>query len=397
MSVVRGISERKEMEAALKQERDMLEAVTQNIGAGLILISKDYHTLWANEFIRRYKGDVEGKLCYATLNTLDATCPDCGVKKVFEDGAIMDSHEYASTDIKGNPYWVELIATPIKDKDGNVISALELAVDITEKKRMQSELAEYSQKLEKLVEQRTEQLKQAQVKLLKSERLAAVGELAAMVGHDLRNPLQAIENATYYLKNVCACMPSSAIPPKAKEMLQVIGDSVNYADKIVRDLSDFSATKKPLLKRIDINMLVKETVSQAGAPRNVKINTGLSQRLEIEADEDQIKRVFLNLIANGIQAMENGGTLTGSTRKAEGFVEISFKDTGVGIPQDNMDKIFSPFFTTKAKGMGMGLAICKKFVESHGGTIHVESEVGKGTTFTVKLPIRHETEVKNIA
>jgi PAS domain S-box-containing protein len=391
------ITERKKMEDELKQERDKLEAVTENIGAGLIIISKDYHTLWANEFIRRYKGDAEGKLCYATLNTLDNVCPDCGVKKVFENGATIDAHEYSSTDINGKPYWVELIATPIKDKDGNVIAALELAVDITEKKRMQSELAEYSQNLEKLVAKRTEELEQTQAKLVKSERLAAIGELAAMVGHDLRNPLQAIDNATYYLKNECARMSSSAIPPKAKEMLHVIGDSVNYADKIVRDLSDFSATKKPSLKRIDINMLVKETLSQAEAPRNVEINTELSQLPEIEVDEDQMKRVFLNLIANGIQAMENGGTLTVSTRKAEGFVEISFKDTGVGIPQDNMDKMFSPFFTTKATGMGVGLAICKKIVESHDGTIHVESEVGKRTTFTIKLPIRHETEVENVA
>ena len=247
------------------------------------------------------------------------------------------------------------------------------------------------------VKKRTEQLAEAQAQLVRSERLAAIGELAAMVGHDLRNPLQAIENATYYLKNECARMPSSAVPQKAKEMLQVIGDSVNYADNIVKDLHDFSATKKPLLKRTDINMLVKETLSQAEAPRNVEINTELSQLPEIKVDEDQMKRVFLNFITNGIQAMENGGTLTVTTKQTEGFVVINFKDTGVGISKENMGKLFSPLFTTKAKGMGMGLAICKKFIKSHGGSIEVESEVGKGSTFTVKLPIRHETEVENVA
>jgi PAS domain S-box-containing protein len=391
------ITERKKMEAAIKQERDMLEAVTENIGAGLTIISKEYRVLWANKVLRQNFGDAEHKPCYSMYHAGDTICPECGVRKVLEDGVTYDAHEFSVKDDKGNTQWIENIVTPIKNKDGTVIAALELGVTITERKLMQNKLAEYSQNLEKLVEERTEQLKQTQAKLAKTEWLAAIGELAAMVGHDLRNPLQAIDNATYYLKNECARMSSSAIPPKAKEMLHVIDDSVNYADKIVRDLSDFSATKKPSLKRIDINMLVKETLPQVEAPRNVEINTELSQLPEIEVDEDQIKRVFLNLIANGIQAMENGGTLTVSTRKAEDFVEISFKDTGVGIPQDNMDKMFSPFFTTKATGMGVGLAICKKIVESHDGTIHLENEVGKGTTFTVKLPIRHETEVENVA
>jgi len=225
---------------------------------------------------------------------------------------------------------------------------------------------------------------------LKLEKLETIGELATMVGHDLRNPLQSIENATYYLKSACACMPSSAIPPKAKEMLQVIDDSVKYADKIVRDLHEFSATKKPLLKKTDINMLVKETLSQAAAPENVELLAELGPLSEIEVDRDQIKRVFMNLAVNGIQAMENGGRLTVSTKKIGGFVEISFKDTGVGISKENMEKLFTPLFTTKAKGMGMGLSICKRFVENHGGSIEVESEVGKGTTFTVKLPIPQE-------
>ena len=396
LEVIRDVSEVKRMEAAIKQERDMLEAVTDNIGAGLIIISKEYRTLWANGFIKRYKGDVEGKLCFATLNTLDTVCPDCGVKKVFENGVAMDTHEYSSIDINGRPYAVELIATPIKDKDGNVTAALELAVDITEKKEMQTELAEYSQKLEELVEKRTEQLKQTQAKLVKSERLAAIGESAAMVGHDLRNPLQATKNATYHLKTICSCMPSSAIPPKAKEMLQVISDSVDYADKIVRDLHDLSTSQNPLFRKFDINMLVKETLLQIEVPKNVKINTDLNRLPEIEADRDQMKRVFINLITNGMQAMENGGTLTVSTWNKEASVAMTFKDTGVGIPPDNMEKIFRPFFTTKAKGMGVGLAICKKFVESHGGKIDVESVVGMGTTFTVILPVSDGVEVENV-
>jgi len=109
---------------------------------------------------------------------------------------------------------------------------------------------------------------------------------------------------------------------------------------------------------------------------------------EILADKDMIRRVFLNSAVNGIQAMENGGRLKVSSKKKNGFVEVVFKDTGVGIPKESMEKLFTPFFTTKAKGMGMGLAICKKFVESHGGSIEIESEEGIGSTLTIKLPIQ---------
>jgi len=223
------------------------------------------------------------------------------------------------------------------------------------------------------------------------EKLVAIGELATMVGHDLRNPLQSIENATFVLTNdmsQCASTHPLSIPQKAMEMLQIINDSVNYADKVIRDLQDFSATRKPILEETNISTIVKETLSQVETPENVKLITELRHLPWIKADEDMIKRVFMNLATNGIQAMKKGGNLKVSTKKTRDFIEVSFEDTGVGIPKENMEKIFIPFFTTKAKGMGMGLPICKKFVEAHGGNIEVESKEGRGSTFTVKLPIQ---------
>lgn len=151
-----------------------------------------------------------------------------------------------------------------------------------------------------------ESLEQSQERILKSERLVAIGEIASMVGHDLRNPLQSIENATYYLKNDWTHLPPSVpIPQRAMEMLQVISDSVNYADKIMRDLQDFSATKTPTLEKTDINELVEATLSQVETPENVQLRTDLDHLPEIMVDKNQMKRVFLNLITNGIQAMEN--------------------------------------------------------------------------------------------
>lgn len=142
VSVERDVTERKKTEDALLQDRDMLEALTQSIGAGFVIISKDYHILYANNFIREYKGESVGKLCYATLNTLEAPCLDCGVAKIYAGKTEVDSHEYFSTKLDGQPYWVEIIASPIKDKDRNIIAASEIVVDITEKKQREKDLRE---------------------------------------------------------------------------------------------------------------------------------------------------------------------------------------------------------------------------------------------------------------
>ncbi len=201
LSIVRDITEWKAIEEALRRERDMLEDITKNIGAGLVIIDKNYRVLWANNFLKRLDSDIKNKTCYSTFNTLDMVCPGCGPKKIFE-GQPFDSREYFNKTLsdKDLPCWFELIATPIKDANGKVIAALELTVDITERKRLQHKLSEYSQKLEELVQKRTEQLKKTQAELVKSERLAAIGELAGMVGHDLRNPLTGIKNSAYFMK-----------------------------------------------------------------------------------------------------------------------------------------------------------------------------------------------------
>ena len=389
LALVADVTEDKRMQKELKQEHFRLEAIANSIGAGFVIISPDYRILWANRFMREYKGNVDGKLCYATLNTLDAPCPDCGVKKVFEEGVSWDAHEYFSTDIKGNPYWVELIATPIKDADGKVETAIEVAVDITEKKNLQNKLAQYSQKLEKLVEERTKQLEEAQLRFVRSERLAAIGELAGMVGHDLRNPLTGIKNSAYYLKKKGAEISEA----QAKEMLETIDKCVDYSNKIVNDLLDYSREIRLELQETSPRNLLSEVLDMVQVPEKVEILNHLPNEPPLKVDPDKIKRVFINLIKNAIDAMPNGGKITIDSKEVNGSLEISFADTGTGISDVVLPKLFSPLFTTKAQGMGFGLAICKRIIEAHGETITVKTAKGKGTTFTITLPIELKPEI----
>jgi PAS domain S-box-containing protein len=383
--ITRDITEQKKIENELKLERDKLEAVTENIGAGLVIISKDYHVLWANDFIKRCKGDAEGKLCFATLNNLDAPCPDCGVTKVFEKGANIDAHEYCSTTIDGKPYGVEIIATPIKDKDGTVLAALELSVDITEKKRLQSELAKYSQKLEQLVAKRTEELVQTQAKLVKAEKLAAIGELAGMVGHDLRNPLTGIKGATYYLKTKYAAEMGAT----GKEMLETIDKAIDHSNKIINDLLEYSSKLSLEFTETTPKLLLKNALSLIEVPERIQIIDATKGKPKIKADIGNMSKVFANIITNAIDAMPGAGTLTVASKTEKDNVKIVFKDTGTGMTEETLSKLKLgfPLFTTKAKGMGFGLPICKRIVEAHGGKISLKSKLGKGTTVAITIPV----------
>jgi PAS domain S-box-containing protein len=388
LGIIGDVSERKKMENELKQERDMLESVTENIGAGLTVISKDYRILWANKLLKQTFDGVKQEPCYSTYHKRDTICPDCGVKKVFESNATFDAHEFAFTDDKGNTQWIELIVTPIKDRDGTVVAALELAVNITERKIMQNKLAEYSQKLEKLVEKRTEQLKQTQAKLVKSERLATIGELAAMVGHDLRNPLTGIMGAAYYLK----AKHGTEVGVKGKEMLEIIENAINYSNKIINDLLEYSQDLKLKLTATNPKAMLQSALSLIEVSEKIQIIDATEDKPTVEADTEKIRRGFVNIIQNAIDAMPEGGTLTIKSRKVKGKLEIVFKDTGTGMSEETLSKLKKgvPLFTTKAKGMGLGLPICRRLVEAHGGKLSVKSMAGKGTTVTVTIPVKPE-------
>src|SRR3972149_3283822 len=390
LEIIRDVSERRKMEDDLRRERDKLEAVTENIGAGLTIVSKDYRILWANKFLRQIFGNVEQKTCYSTFHNMDKFWPNCGAKKVF-DGATTDTHEFIFKDDRGNTQWIELTATPIKDKDGTVVAASELAVAITERKLMQNKLAEYSQSLEKLIEERTEELKQTQAKLVKSERLATIGELAAMVGHDLRNPLTGIKGATYYLKTKYGV----EIDAKGNEMLRIIDLCIDYSNKIIDDLLEYSREMTLDLTETNPKRLLRHSMSMLKIPRNIQVTNAVEAEPKIIADKAKLNRVFVNIIKNAFDAMPNGGTLTITSKAAEDNVVIAFTDTGLGMLEETLSKLGSPLFTTKAKGMGFGLSICKRIVEAHDGKISVESTIGKGTAVTVTIPVNPKAPTEN--
>jgi PAS domain S-box-containing protein len=391
LSIVRDITERKAMEDSLKQERDMLESMAASIDAGLAIISRDYRVLWVNQRLKQmgYSESIEGRHCYSAF-TGDSKeiCVDCGVKKIFENHQDVDRHDCFVKN-GDRERWIEVIATPVKDKDDKVVAALELSIDITERKDLQNKLSEYSQRLEDLVQQRTRQLKKTQEELVRSERLAAIGELAGMIGHDLRNPLTGIKNSAYYLKK----KGNSISQQQTQEMLETIDKCVDYSNKIINDLLDYSRDIHLELKTISLKNLLDDSLGLLSVPEKINILNMLSDESFVTIDADKIKRVFTNLVKNAVDAMPSGGEIKVIGNQVDDYIEVSFLDTGPGIPDSILPRLFSPLFTTKAQGMGFGLAICKRIIEAHDGTIAVRTVTGHGTTFTLTLPIELRTEV----
>ncbi|WGM88871.1 MAG: ATP-binding protein [Candidatus Bathyarchaeum tardum] len=244
----------------------------------------------------------------------------------------------------------------------------------------------YNEYLEELIELKSDELQEVRDRLIEAERLSAIGRTTAMVGHDLRNPLQAIVNTIHLARMKLELIPPQIEKQDLEQIYDKIEGQVLYMDKIVTDLQDFS--RKINLKKVPINVqkLIDEVLSSISIPGtiNVSVDTKNESPLAL-ADYSSMKRVFDNLVRNAIQAMPDGGNLKIGTKSSDKEITVIVEDTGVGIPEDYISKIFEPFFTTKAQGQGLGLSICKKFVEANGGSIEVESTEGKGTIFTVKL------------
>jgi signal transduction histidine kinase len=234
-----------------------------------------------------------------------------------------------------------------------------------------------------------EELKETQEQLIRSEKLAAIGKLAGGVGHELRNPLGAIKNAVYYIKGKLSNSELVKREPRILEFLEIMEDEISSSNKIISDLLNFSRVAKPAVSPTKIRKVMEDALSYLTVPENVKVINKLNANLpEVEIDSDQIRQVFLNIATNAIQAMPEGGKLTIDAKKEDRFLEVAISDTGDGISEDAIRKIFDPLFTTRAKGIGLGLAVCKSIIERHGGAVEVESKVGEGATFTVKLPLK---------
>jgi len=247
----------------------------------------------------------------------------------------------------------------------------------------------YLEYLEEIVKSRTSQLKQIRKQLLEAERMAAIGEAATMIGHDIRNPLQVIFNALYLaMKKIDMMHVSLEEKNQLKNLLETIHMQADYINKMILDLQDFTGEVTPGIIELDLHELLNETLSLITIPEKIDVIINVEKDFpKISGDPILMKRVLINLIKNAIEAIpEEGKIRIYATVKGDNAI-IEVEDTGIGIPKERINEIFRPFFTTKPKGLGLGLAVCKKLIEAQGGKISVKSKIGKGTKFFILIPI----------
>lgn len=376
------ITERKIAERNLIAEMDKLEIVTQNAGVGLAVISTEYETIWANKVIYDIFGDVIGKSCHVVYNQNDDICENCGVREILAKDREFVSFEQKGKDADGNTIWSEIIATPIKDEDGNVTSVLEVVLPVTERKQLEDQLRQ-SQKMESIV------------------------TITGGVAHDFNNILGIIiGNTELALDDVPEWNP-------AYGNLREIKAAGLRASGIVKQLLNFSRRTDHKLDSIDIIPVIKKSLAllRPTIPATIDIQEELPDTaLTVFADPDQINQILSNLYLNATQAMEDTGGLLQVTvdtvvadetavfkssdlKAGETYIKIVVADTGPGITPEIADRIFDPYFTTRdvGKGSGMGLAIVHGLVNNHKGHVTVDSKPGKGSVFTILLPLTGQT------
>ncbi|MBT2757065.1 PAS domain S-box protein [Mesobacillus foraminis] len=260
----------------------------------------------------------------------------------------------------GSFYWVSTTIVPFLNENGKPYQYLAMRSDITERKQ-------------------TEEL------LHRQDKLAAVGQLAAGVAHEIRNPLTSMKGYAEFLQ-------LDEEDPQRREFLDIILDEINRVNNIVEEFMVLAKPKTVELEEKNIVPILRNIVSLLefeARKRRVKLHFDANNDIvQIECDENRLKQVFLNFIKNGIEAMPDGGDLYVSAVVENNNVEISIKDTGVGIPPEKLQKIGEPFYTTKKEGTGLGLMVSFKIIESHNGKVYIESEQNKGTTFRILLPAK---------
>ncbi|MDF1514218.1 MAG: ATP-binding protein [Anaerolineae bacterium] len=386
------ISERELVETSLAEERNLLRTVIDNI--------PDYI----------YAKDTESRFIISNITSAQAagmgTPEELLGKSDFEIFPQELAEQYYADDQdiirSGEPQinqveplldhridklvWVAATKIPLRDRRGEIVGLVGISRDITKQKEAEELQKVYAEDLEKKVEVRTTELREVQEQMLRREKLAALGQLAGSVSHELRNPLGVVKNAVYLL-NMVLENPGAEI----RKVLETLNEEVETMEKIVSDLLEFARTRSSTRHILNVNAVLKETLSriQLLDPSFIEVVLQLGENLsDILADPTQLGQVFGNLIQNGFQAMPSGGCLVIRTfMESPEWVGISITDTGVGISEANMAKLFEPLFTTKARGIGLGMVVVKTLVVEHGGMIEVESSEGQGSTFTVKLPV----------
>lgn len=353
----------RQAQADIFKSKRQLQAIFDGITDGLIIVDRDFTIVAVNKAEAAFLGsepqDLVGKPCYEIYCRGKSACELCPAHETFATGkpALASRLELTTGYHRRG---VDVYTFPVKDEEGATIQAIQYIKDVGDRMKLERQLREV-------------------------EQLTGIGQMAANVAHEIRNPLLAVGGFARQLHE-----QMDPQDPR-REFTGIILEEVTRLEQILREQLTLERHLQPVLAPVDLNQIlrdVRKLLSHGLLSSQIQLVGELTEDLPITmGDANQLKQAFLNIIQNAIQSMPEGGTIKVSTVQRGQSIVVRIDDTGPGIPDDVMDKLFVPFFTTRKSGSGLGLAVTRRIIENHGGEIEVMSEVGRGTTFEVSLPI----------
>lgn len=376
----RVFKEHKQAGTVLAEDEKWFAAIFNSILAGIVVIDAETRRIVdanpvAVEMIGAPRDEIVGNICHKFI------CPsETGKCPILDLDETLNKSERILLTAAGAS--IPILKTVVSIHLAGRKFLLDSFIDISEIKQAERKLKKYSDNLEEIIADRTRELEEIQAQLLEQEKLMVLGKLAGGVGHELRNPLGVMKNSVYFLDMVL-----EDIPVKAKEHLEIINRQINNAEEIISNLLDFARLKPPTLEYTPVKMLLERALGEAGIPSDICVDLDVPEDAgAVYVDPTQIHSVLLNLLQNSVQAMPEGGELSISTRMVNRYLEIKIADSGCGVPSELISRIFEPLFTTKPKGIGLGLAICSNLVKANRGKISLESGSDDGAVVRLIFP-----------
>jgi PAS domain S-box-containing protein len=354
--ILNDITQRKLAEQELANTKNYLETLLNSMLTGVLVINATTHRVVdansaALSMIGLRREEVVGRICHKFV------CPaDCGRCPITDLG--LDVHNDEKILLTSTGEEKQILKSVIKLQLKDQLLLIENFIDISQRKAMETQL-------------------------IKAQKLASIGELAGQLGHDLRNPLAGIRNGIYLIKK----KGNRVTETEREEIIRIIEVAITDSNRIVSSLIDYSSELQIMPALHTPKALVASVLSKIEFPPRITVQTEVLDETSIMLDTEHLERVFTAILQNSIQAIPEAGTVKIQAVLCNSTVVFSFSDTGIGIPENVLPNIFNPLVTTKAKGMGMGLAISKRVIEAHGGEIALESQAGVGTTVKIILPI----------
>ena len=395
----------------LRLRNEEIETILNSIQDFIAVISPTMEIEEANqaflEQIGYSKEEVIGRKCHDIFQKLNSPC-DSNLISCPLNNAIQSRRPsqqvLTRVDREGRQYHVDVKIFPVWGNEGKISKFIEVSRDISDSRKQEEEM---TRRLEKMVEDRTRELKETHSKFLHQDKMASLGKLSASVVHEINNPISGILNLVMLMNRM---MEGGTLQQKEMDQfsqyLRLMEAETRRISRIVSNLLAFSRHSKMEFGTVHLNQLIEKTLflnANLLKLHSIKVEENLDPELPpLMGSEDRLQQVFMNLISNAAEAVEAGhgerrlSIVTKHLREKES-VSVSFADTGVGIPQENLSKLFEPFFSTKkkGKGVGLGLSVAYGIIQEHGGSIQVQSEEGRGTTFTVELPLKTNPKVFN--